>query len=109
MSTRAALVYSFLDRYSGLFIHTASSIVLARLLTPAEIGVYSVTMVALGFLATFRDLGASQFLVREPDLTSQKIRAAWAVQLGLALAFSALLSSTRATAWHCSPAALISG
>ena len=92
MSTRAALVYSFLDRYSGLFIHTASSIVLARLLTPAEIGVYSVTMVALGFLATFRDLGASQFLVREPDLTSQKIRAAWAVQLGLALAFSALIA-----------------
>ena len=53
MSTRKALALSFLDRYSGLVLHTVSSMVVARLLTPGEIGVYSVTMVLLGFVATF--------------------------------------------------------
>ncbi len=91
MSTRKALALSFLDRYSGLVIHTVSSIVIARLLTPAEIGIYSVTMVLLGFIATFRDLGAGQYLVQNKSLTEEKMRATWSVQLGLGLFFAALV------------------
>lgn len=83
MSTRKALALSFLDRYSGLVIHTASSMVIARLLTPAEIGIYSVTMVLLGFVATFRDLGAGQYLVQNKALSEEKMRATWSVQLFL--------------------------
>ena len=49
MSTRQTLVFSFLDRYAGLVTHTVSSMVIARLLTPAQIGVYSVVMVLLGW------------------------------------------------------------
>ena len=64
--------------------------VVARLLSPAEIGVYSVTMVLLGFVATFRDLGAGQYLVQQKNLTEERIRATWSVQLGLGL-FLALL------------------
>ena len=37
MTTRRALVFSFLDRYASLLIAVASSMVIARLLTPAEI------------------------------------------------------------------------
>lgn len=83
MSTRKALALSFLDRYSGLVIHTASSMVIARLLTPSEIGIYSVTMVLLGFIATFRDLGAGQYLVQNQSLSEEKMRATWSVQLAL--------------------------
>lgn len=83
MSTRKALALSFLDRYSGLVIHTASSMVIARLLTPSEIGIYSVTMVLLGFIATFRDLGAGQYLVQNKELSEERMRATWSVQLGL--------------------------
>lgn len=85
VSTRKALALSFLDRYSGLVLHTASSMVIARLLSPSEIGVYSVTMVLLGFIATFRDLGAGQYLVQQKELTEERIRATWSVQLGLGL------------------------
>lgn len=81
---------SFLDRYSGLVIHTASSMVIARLLIPSEIGVYSVTMVLLGFVATFRDLGAGQYLVQSKELSAEEMRATWSVQLGLGC-FLALL------------------
>jgi O-antigen/teichoic acid export membrane protein len=86
VSTRKALALSFLDRYSGLILHTVSAMVVARLLTPAELGVYSVTMVLLGFIATFRDMGAGQYLVQQKELTEERIRATWSVQLGLGLA-----------------------
>lgn len=65
--------------------------VIARLLTPAEIGVYSVTMVLLMFVSTFRDMGAGQYLVQEKELTTERIRAVWAVQLGLGLVLACLV------------------
>ncbi len=83
MSTRKALAFSFLDRYAGLVLAIVSSMILSRLLSPAEIGVFSVTMVLLSFVATIRDLGAGQYLVQVKELTTERIRAVWAVQLGL--------------------------
>lgn len=91
MSTRRSLFFSFLDRYASLAITIASSMVIARLLTPAEIGVFSVTMVLLMFVSTVRDMGAGQYLVQEKDLTKERIRAVWAVQLGLGLSLAMLM------------------
>lgn len=91
MSTRKSLVFSFLDRYASLAISVASSMVIARLLTPTEIGVFSVTMVLLMFVATVRDLGAGQYLVQERELTAERIRAVWAVQLGLGLGLACVV------------------
>ena len=91
MSTRKSLFFSFLDRYASLAISVVASMVIARLLTPAEIGIFSVTMVLLMFVTTFRDLGAGQYLVQEKELTSDRIRAVWAVQLGLGLGLACLV------------------
>lgn len=91
MSTRKSLFYSFLDRYASLAISVASSMVIARLLTPAEIGVFSVTMVLLTFVSTVRDMGAGQYLVQVKELTTERIRAVWAVQLGFGLGLACLV------------------
>lgn len=61
--TREALVFSFLDRYSSLAISIIYSMMIARLQTPGEIGVFSVTRVVLGFVSTIRDLGAGRYAV----------------------------------------------
>ena len=87
-STRQALVFSFLDRYAGLVLHTVSSMVIARLLTPAEIGVYSVVMVLLGFVAVFRDFGAGQYLVQHREASPDVMRATATMQLGLGALFA---------------------
>ncbi|MBT9505811.1 lipopolysaccharide biosynthesis protein [Rhodoferax sp.] len=91
MSTRNSLFYSFLDRYASLVITVVSSMVIARLLTPAEIGVFSVTMVLLMFVNTVRDMGAGQYLVQERELTTERIRAVWAVQLGLGVGLACVV------------------
>lgn len=91
MSTRKSLFFSFLDRYAGLAISVVSSMVIARLLTPSEIGVFSVTMVLLMFVATVRDMGEGQYMVQEKELTVERIRAVWAVQLGLGLGLACVV------------------
>lgn len=83
MSVRKALTFAFLDRYASLLIGIGASMVLARLLTPAEIAVFSIAAVLLGFLSSVRELGAGQYLVREKELDTDSIRAVWSVQLGL--------------------------
>lgn len=91
MSTRKSLAFSFLDRYASLAISVVSSMVIARLLTPAEIGIFSVTMVLLMLVSTVRDMGAGQYLVQEKELTTERIRAVWAVQLGLGLSLACIV------------------
>lgn len=91
MSTRKSLVYSFLDRYASLAITIISSMVIARLLTPAEIGVFSVTVILLSFVSTIRDMGAGQYMVQEKDLTIERIRAVWTVQLGLGVTMACVV------------------
>lgn len=83
MSVRKALTFAFLDRYASLVIGIGASMVLARLLTPADVAVFSIAAVLLGFLGSVRELGAGQYLVREKELDADSIRAVWSVQLGL--------------------------
>lgn len=64
--------------------------ILARLLTPADIGVFSITIVLLSFVTTFRDFGAGQYLVQEKELTPARIRAVWTLQLGIGVALAVL-------------------
>jgi O-antigen/teichoic acid export membrane protein len=105
MSVRKALTFAFLDRYASLIIGIGASMVLARLLTPAEVAVFSIATVLLGFLASLRDLGAGQYLVREKELDSERIRAVWTVQLGLGILLACVvaLASTPVAAIYREP------
>ena len=91
ISPRKALAFSFLDRYAGLLLSVVASMIVARLLTPAEIGVFSVAMVLLSFISAMRDFGAGQYLVQEKELTTERIRTTWTVQLGLGLGFALIV------------------
>lgn len=57
--------------------------VIARLLSPADVGVFSVVMVLMSFLSSWRDFGAGQYLVQEAELNDDRIRAVWTLQLGI--------------------------
>jgi O-antigen/teichoic acid export membrane protein len=95
MIIRRALAFSYLDKYASLIVYFAASVITARLLTPAEMGVFSVTMVMVGFLAPFRDLGASQFLIQQRELSVQSLRAVWTVQLVLGGVLALLIYAGR--------------
>ena len=47
MSVRKALTFAFLDRYASLGVGIGATMILARLLTPADVAVFSIAAVLL--------------------------------------------------------------
>jgi O-antigen/teichoic acid export membrane protein len=87
--SRQAILYSVLNQYSLQIISFISVAVLARLLTPAEIGVFAVAT-SIAFLAIeIRAFGVSEFLIREKEIDQEKIMSVIGVMIimswGLAL------------------------
>jgi O-antigen/teichoic acid export membrane protein len=78
---RRALLFSFAERYALILINLASNLLIARLLTPAEIGVYSVTLAVMSIAQVLRDFGVASYLIQEKELTDDHIRTALGVTL----------------------------
>lgn len=93
VTLRKSLLWSLLDRYASLAIGIVSTMVLARLLTPAELGTYSVAMALVSVAATLRDVGAGNYLVQEKDLTVERVRSVWALQLGMGVLLALVVAS----------------
>ena len=68
MSIRRAVIFSTLQRYYGFVMAFISTIVVSRLLSPADLGAFSVAMSVAGVATSFREFGASAFLIRSPTL-----------------------------------------
>lgn len=81
---RNSIYVSFIENYSITLLQFIGSIVIARLLTPSEIGVFSIAVLLSGLAGTVRDFGVTQYLIQEKDLTDGKIRAAMALSIGIA-------------------------
>jgi O-antigen/teichoic acid export membrane protein len=80
-SFRVALAYSYLNKYLTLVIHFVTTIILARLLTPEDIGIYTVASVFVGLGHLLREFGINNYIVQEKDLTTDRIRAAFTLNL----------------------------
>jgi len=91
---RLSLVYSFAQRYVTLLISFASSLALARILTPGELGIFSVAALFASFAAVLRDFGVSNYLIQERDLTTERVHSAFALTLLIAWFIAALLALT---------------
>ncbi|GGX49600.1 oligosaccharide flippase family protein [Saccharospirillum salsuginis] len=83
-SVRSALLYSATSKYSMRLLGLISTMVLARLLTPSEIGTFAIASSIVMLLTEFRMLGAGVYLIREKVLNNDKIRSA----LGLTVLIS---------------------
>jgi O-antigen/teichoic acid export membrane protein len=88
---RRSLVINFLSSSGGTLLQFIVSVVLARILSPSEIGVYSMTIVFVSLAHVFRDFGVTSYLQREHDLTPAKIRSATGVVFSTSWIIAALL------------------
>lgn len=57
----------------SFIVQFAASVVVARLLTPYELGIYAVAIATVGAVALIQALGLGGLVVREPDLTPETI------------------------------------
>lgn len=81
---RKALSLSFTQTFISLVFTFGGVIVVSRLLTPAEIGIYSVAAGLVALVHMLRDFGVSEFLIQEEELDELKIRTVFTINLAIA-------------------------
>ncbi|WDT85020.1 oligosaccharide flippase family protein [Alteromonas sp. 009811495] len=69
---RSAFLWSFASNYLEVIIRIVSVVVLARLLTPTEIGTFAIAGAIFAVAQMFRDMGLSSYLIKEEQLTDEK-------------------------------------
>jgi O-antigen/teichoic acid export membrane protein len=100
MTPRQSFLFSFGEKYTLLVLNTIGAMILARWLTPAEIGVYAVGAVLVGLVQVLRDFGVGAYVIQETDLTTEKLRAALGVSMLIAWPLAALvLAASQPAAW----------
>lgn len=104
-SVRKSLFFAFAENYSIIAIQFVSSLIVARLLTPAEIGLFSVAVLLVGFAHILRDFGVGQYIIQESDLTDDRIRTAFGLTLilGWGMGGVLFLASSPVAAFYGSP------
>jgi O-antigen/teichoic acid export membrane protein/peptidoglycan/xylan/chitin deacetylase (PgdA/CDA1 family) len=90
-NTKKHIGISFATQYMELSIHFLAVLVLARILTPSDIGTYSVAAFLMALLHMFRDFGVIQYIIQEQELTIDKIRSAMGVSIILAFLVAGIL------------------
>ncbi|MEZ5529338.1 MAG: lipopolysaccharide biosynthesis protein [Porticoccaceae bacterium] len=91
ITTRTAVVFSAIGRYLTLALQFASTMVLARLLTPEDIGIYSAGFSIVALAHLFRDFGLNQYIIQEKELDEGKIRTTFTLSVVIAWGLGALL------------------
>lgn len=90
-SIRKGLLLTVASNGTGVVMQMVVIMILSRLLTPTEVGVYSVAAVLSGIAGTLRDFGLSEYLIQEKELTDEKIRAAITANILVAWSISVVL------------------
>tara|TARA_R110001583_G_scaffold154316_1_gene305998 strand:- start:28807 stop:30228 length:1422 start_codon:yes stop_codon:yes gene_type:complete len=83
MNFRKSLAWSFGQETVTFVLQFIGSIIMARLLTPAEFGVFALAMAASYLLSSFRNFGIGSYLIREKELTADKIATAFTLWICL--------------------------
>lgn len=83
-----------------LVLQTGSTMVLARLLTPDDYGIFGMALVLTGFLALFNDFGLSMATIQRRELGHRQVSALFWVNAALGLLIMlAALAAAPAAAW----------
>lgn len=91
---RRSIAWSSAQSYLGVALQLASTMVLSRVLTPAEVGTYAVAMVFMALAVNFRDFGIAEYLIQLKQPTESQIRSAFTVNIGLSWLMGLVIFAT---------------
>jgi O-antigen/teichoic acid export membrane protein len=79
MNIKSALGVTFAERYSSVIVNMIMVAVVARLLTPAQIGVAAIGASVICVVECLRDFGTTNFIVQAPKLSPAHARSSFTV------------------------------
>ena len=89
----SGVMWSASARGLTLVIQTAGTVLLARLLSPADFGLFAITMVFVGFGGIVAHLGLGNALIQRRDLTPSHLSTAFWLNLAVGLFLTATLAA----------------
>lgn len=89
-----------LGQGSFFILQFGGSVVLARLLSPYEMGVYAVAAALVGVLALVQSFGMNSFIVREPVLENRQVATAFTINTLICLVLSVAILGSALFAGH---------
>ncbi len=78
------------EKYSGLAVNIVVSMVLARILSPAEYGVVAIATVIISFLQIFCTLGIGPAVIHRNDLTNENLDSIFTFSLSIGILLAVL-------------------
>ncbi|MGH8191591.1 MAG: lipopolysaccharide biosynthesis protein [Rhodanobacteraceae bacterium] len=90
-SVRRALSLSFVQQLVTLVFSFGAITIISRLLTPAEVGVFSIAAGMVALIHMLRDFGVSEFVVQEAVLDRALVRTAFTMNLIIAWCLGAAI------------------
>jgi O-antigen/teichoic acid export membrane protein len=90
-SVRQKVALQFIVSNLALIANFVLTIVLARLLSPQDIGIFSMSAVLMAVAHVFRDFGVTSFIKREKELTPDSLSSALGVLLITSWSVAALM------------------
>lgn len=91
MSVRRSMTYMFASQGSMFVLQFCGSVVLARLLTPYDMGVYAIAAAIIGIIGIVQAFGLTMFIIRETDATEDMIASAFTINIVLAALLSVMI------------------
>jgi O-antigen/teichoic acid export membrane protein len=76
MPLRSSIFWSYFGQAVSLLASLASSVVLAHILTPHELGVFAIAFAVSAFLQALGPLGIAAYVIREKSLTDEVVASA---------------------------------
>jgi O-antigen/teichoic acid export membrane protein len=78
---RRLLAMTMIQRGLAVAVYTAATMILARLLTPEQVGIFSLGAAFLAVASVVREFGITEFLMQDKALDRNRIRAAYGVAI----------------------------
>jgi O-antigen/teichoic acid export membrane protein len=83
---RRSVVFSLFEKNGSAVLGLIGTLILVRLLTPSDFGIYSVSFSVVMIIDVIRDFGVGTYLVQERQLTKSVVQTVFTVSLALSLA-----------------------
>lgn len=93
MSTRRSLAWMAAAQASYFALQFGGSVILARLLSPHDMGVFAIALAMAGLLALIQAFGLNNLIVREAELRPSLAATAFTVNAALGLAMAAVTAA----------------
>lgn len=90
-SVRRSLALSALDSYIGMALQIASTVILSRLLSPNEVGIFAIGAALMAIAGTVRDFGMGEYLIQAKELNYDRFQSAYGVNIIVSWTVAAVL------------------